>query len=66
MASTDLLAYAICVSNRPLFPPHMSVPNKQMDQMAYPAAALGLFKQNIEQKYAIFAGVFMPSACDPL
>ena len=36
MASTDLLSYAICVSNRPPFSPHMSVPNKQM---AYPAAA---------------------------
>ena len=36
MASTDLLSYAICVSNRPPFSPQMSVPNKQM---AYPAAA---------------------------
>ena len=36
MASTDLLSYAICVSNRPPFSPHMSAPNKQM---AYPAAA---------------------------
>ena len=39
MASTDLLSYAICVSNRPPFSPHMSVPNKQM---AYPAAATWL------------------------
>ena len=36
MAYKDPLSYAICVSNRPPFSPHMSVPNKQM---AYPAAA---------------------------